>query len=136
MYVPSYWFRIKETGKCHKVYEPHPNGVQLILEFDPIHAYTMDELEPITEEMYNDWMSRKKTRTKGESWMWKFNPPEGSCHEYFVRDVNELKDAIEIFDKWQKSEYEPEAQWPSEVVRDTENWCFADWVHVVNGGQL
>lgn len=52
MRVPSLYFGIKSSGKVGKVYQPHPDGVHLQLEYD-LRWYTLEELEPITEEKYN-----------------------------------------------------------------------------------
>lgn len=54
MRVPSLWFRIKETGKCAKVYQPHWDGIHLQLEYS-LRWFTLDELEPITEDEFMTW---------------------------------------------------------------------------------
>lgn len=54
MRVPSLFFRIKATGKCREVGQPHPDGVHLQLDGE-LRWYTLDELEPITENDFEAW---------------------------------------------------------------------------------
>jgi hypothetical protein len=47
-------------------YECHPDGIHLHLERD-LHAYTLEDLEPATEEEYQDQIRRiKNTHTEKE----------------------------------------------------------------------
>lgn len=62
MSVPSYWFKVRSTGKCRKVSEPHPDGKHLRMEYD-IRWYPLDDLEPITEEEFNDWVTRMRNES-------------------------------------------------------------------------
>ena len=66
MQIPSYYLKVKKTGRISIAYEAHPNGIQLHLERDP-RAYTLDELEPVTEQDYEDQLKRiRNARTQEE----------------------------------------------------------------------
>lgn len=63
MHVPSMYLKIKDTGRIGKAYEPHPNGTHLRLERD-IRWYSLDDLEPVSEQDYQDYITRIKQACK------------------------------------------------------------------------
>jgi hypothetical protein len=66
MQIPSFFLKVKKTGRIGKAYEAHPNGIQLHLERD-LRAYTLEELEPVTEQDYLDQLKRiTQARTEEE----------------------------------------------------------------------
>jgi hypothetical protein len=66
MRVPSIYFRKKDTGRIGKAYEPHPNGTHLRFEGD-IRWYSLDDLEPASEQDYQDQITQiKQARTEEE----------------------------------------------------------------------
>jgi hypothetical protein len=66
MQLPSLYLKVKKTGRISKAYEAHPDGIHLRLEYD-LRAYTLDDLEPVTEQDYQNQIERiKSARTKEE----------------------------------------------------------------------
>lgn len=60
MQIPSYYLKVKKTGRIGIADEPHPDGIHLYLRRD-LYAYTLNELESSTEETYLDQIKRIKS---------------------------------------------------------------------------
>jgi hypothetical protein len=53
MSIPSFYLKVKKTGRISEFYEPHPDGIHLHLARD-LRCYSLDELEPVTVQDYRD----------------------------------------------------------------------------------
>jgi hypothetical protein len=66
MQIPSYYLKVKKTGRIGIADEPHHDGIHLRLERD-LYWYSLNELEPSTEETYLDQIKLiKSARTDEE----------------------------------------------------------------------
>lgn len=59
MSIPSLYFRIKNTNRLGKAYQPHRDGIHLRLNIS-MRWYTLDELDAITEDTYNYELNNRR----------------------------------------------------------------------------
>lgn len=65
-----------------------------------------------------------------EEKVYEFVPPEGSCHQYFIKADSE-ENAIEKFLVWQDANFKKGSRWPKKEVRNDENWRLAYTCNII-----
>ena len=63
MRVPSRWVRIKGTEKLSEIHQPHRDGIHVRV-LGNLRWYTLDELEPVTEEEYKAYVERLRQEAR------------------------------------------------------------------------